>query len=86
MCCPGRFYAYFRAIFTASIAVSALVSLTLAPMLCSRFMHKESGNHGRVYRIPALAEHACARLGGERVTGGDSASHSRESSHDPTNG
>src|SRR5262249_40537503 len=35
----------------ASIAVPALVSLTLAPMLCSRFMHRESENHGRVYRI-----------------------------------
>jgi len=36
---------------TASIAVSALVSLTLAPMMCSRFMHHESGEHGRLYRV-----------------------------------
>src|SRR5262249_7304195 len=36
---------------TASIAVSALVSLTLAPMLCSRFMHHETGEHGRIYRV-----------------------------------
>jgi HAE1 family hydrophobic/amphiphilic exporter-1 len=36
---------------TAAIAVSALVSLTLAPMMCSRFMHPESGEHGRVFRV-----------------------------------
>jgi multidrug efflux pump subunit AcrB len=47
----GRMFREFALTVTASIAVSALVSLTLAPMLCSRFMHKESDNHGRVYRI-----------------------------------
>jgi multidrug efflux pump subunit AcrB len=31
--------------------VSALVSLTLAPMLCSRFMRPESHDHGAVYRF-----------------------------------
>jgi Cu/Ag efflux pump CusA len=36
---------------TASIAVSALVSLTLAPMLASRFMRPESHDHGPVYRF-----------------------------------
>jgi HAE1 family hydrophobic/amphiphilic exporter-1 len=47
----GRMFREFALTVTASIAVSALVSLTLAPMLCSRFMHRESENHGRVYRI-----------------------------------
>jgi multidrug efflux pump subunit AcrB len=47
----GRLFREFALTVTASIAVSALVSLTLAPMLCSRFMHRESENHGRVYRI-----------------------------------
>jgi multidrug efflux pump subunit AcrB len=35
---------------TASIAVSALVSLTLAPMLCSRFMKPPTHDHGRIFR------------------------------------
>ena len=47
----GRLFREFAMTVTASIAVSALVSLTLAPMLCSRFMHQESGEHGRVFRI-----------------------------------
>src|SRR5262249_41119527 len=47
----GRLFREFALTVTASIAVSALVSLTLAPMLCARFMHHETGEHGRVYRI-----------------------------------
>ena len=39
----------FALTVTASILVSALVSLTLAPMLCSRFMRR-SNEHGRLYR------------------------------------
>ena len=46
----GRLFREFALTVTASIAVSALVSLTLAPMLCSRFMHRESGRHGAIYR------------------------------------
>jgi hydrophobe/amphiphile efflux-1 (HAE1) family protein len=46
----GRMFREFALTVTASIAVSALVSLTLAPMMCSRFMHHESGEHGRLYR------------------------------------
>jgi hydrophobe/amphiphile efflux-1 (HAE1) family protein len=46
----GRLFREFALTVTASIAVSALVSLTLAPMLCSRCMHHESGQHGRIYR------------------------------------
>src|ERR1700678_87404 len=47
----GRLFREFALTVTASIAVSALVSLTLAPMLCSRFMQPETHEHGRVYRI-----------------------------------
>jgi hydrophobe/amphiphile efflux-1 (HAE1) family protein len=46
----GRLFREFALTVTASIAVSALVSLTLAPMLCSRFMRPESHHHGPVYR------------------------------------
>jgi HAE1 family hydrophobic/amphiphilic exporter-1 len=47
----GRLFREFALTVTASIAVSALVSLTLAPMLCARFMHRETDDHGRIYRI-----------------------------------
>ncbi len=47
----GRLFREFALTVTASIAVSALVSLTLAPMMASRFMHREPDTHGRVYRI-----------------------------------
>ena len=45
----GRLFREFALTVTASIAVSALVSLTLAPMMCSRFMRHESDEHGRLY-------------------------------------
>jgi HAE1 family hydrophobic/amphiphilic exporter-1 len=46
----GRLFREFALTVTAAITVSALVSLTLAPMMCSRFMRRHSDNHGRVYR------------------------------------
>jgi hydrophobe/amphiphile efflux-1 (HAE1) family protein len=47
----GRLFREFALTVTASIAVSALVSLTLAPMMCSRFMHRPPRQHGRIYRV-----------------------------------
>ena len=47
----GRLFREFALTVTASIAVSALVSLTLAPMMCSRFMKRETESHGRVYQF-----------------------------------
>jgi HAE1 family hydrophobic/amphiphilic exporter-1 len=47
----GRLFREFALTVTASIAVSALVSLTLAPMMCSRFMRREPETHGRIYRV-----------------------------------
>ena len=46
----GRLFREFALTVTASIVVSAFVSLTLAPMLCSRFMRPRSDRHGRLYR------------------------------------
>jgi hydrophobe/amphiphile efflux-1 (HAE1) family protein len=46
----GRMFREFALTVTASIAVSALVSLTLAPMLCSRFLRHAPAQHGRIYR------------------------------------
>jgi HAE1 family hydrophobic/amphiphilic exporter-1 len=45
----GRVFREFALTVTASIAVSALVSLTLAPMLCSRFMRPEAHAPGRLF-------------------------------------
>ena len=45
----GRVFREFALTVTAAIAVSALVSLTLAPMLCARFMRPEAKVHGRLY-------------------------------------
>ena len=47
----GRLFREFALTVTASIAVSALVSLTLAPMMCARFMQRAPEQHGRVYRF-----------------------------------
>ncbi len=46
----GRVFREFALTVTAAIAVSALVSLTLAPMLCARFMRPKTGTHGWLHR------------------------------------
>jgi hydrophobe/amphiphile efflux-1 (HAE1) family protein len=47
----GRLFREFAITVTAAIVVSVVVSLTLTPMLCSRFLRKQSEHHGRLYRI-----------------------------------
>ena len=46
----GKFFKSFAVVVTFGVLVSLFVSLTLTPMLCSRYLkvHKE---HGRVYRL-----------------------------------
>jgi hydrophobe/amphiphile efflux-1 (HAE1) family protein len=44
----GRLFREFALTVTASIAVSAVVSLTLGPMLAARFMRRQT-EHGRVF-------------------------------------
>jgi hydrophobe/amphiphile efflux-1 (HAE1) family protein len=46
----GRLFREFSITVTAAIAVSALVSLILTPMLCARFLHHENEQHGVVWR------------------------------------
>ena len=45
----GRLFREFALTVTAAIAVSVLVSLTLTPMLASRFLGHEGEHHGRIY-------------------------------------
>ena len=47
----GRLFHEFAITVTAAIVVSVIVSLTLTPMLCSRFLVSEHDRaHGRIYR------------------------------------
>jgi hydrophobe/amphiphile efflux-1 (HAE1) family protein len=46
----GRLFREFALTVTAAIAVSVVVSLTLTPMLCSRFLTRHSEQHGVLYR------------------------------------
>ncbi len=46
----GRLFREFAVTVTMTIAVSALVSLTLTPMMCARFLRDEKhAKHGKVY-------------------------------------
>ena len=45
----GRLFREFAITVTAAIAASAFISLTLTPMLCARFLHHDTGQHGRIY-------------------------------------
>jgi hydrophobic/amphiphilic exporter-1 (mainly G- bacteria), HAE1 family len=48
----GRLFREFAVVVTMTIVVSVLVSLTLTPMLCSRFLSDtHARQHGRLYRL-----------------------------------
>jgi multidrug efflux pump subunit AcrB len=48
----GRLFREFAIVVTMTIAVSAFVSLTLTPMMCSRFIRDEKhAKHGRMYML-----------------------------------
>ncbi len=46
----GRLFREFGLVIAGSVIISAFVSLTLTPMLCSRFI-KKGEKHGRVFKI-----------------------------------
>jgi multidrug efflux pump len=46
----GRLFREFAMTLSIAIAVSAVVSLTLTPMMCSRLLRVDHGPHGRAYR------------------------------------
>ncbi len=45
----GRLFREFAICVSITIIVSALISLTLTPMMCSRFLSPEAHKHGRLY-------------------------------------
>ena len=46
----GRLFREFAVTVMAAVAVSAFVSLSLAPMLCARFLSRHSREHGTLYQ------------------------------------
>jgi HAE1 family hydrophobic/amphiphilic exporter-1 len=46
----GRLLHEFAAVIAIAVMVSGVVSLTLTPMLCSRFLKPPTESHGRLYR------------------------------------
>jgi len=46
----GRLLHEFAVVIGAAVIVSGIVSLTLTPMLCSRFVHASHGSHNRLYQ------------------------------------
>jgi hydrophobic/amphiphilic exporter-1 (mainly G- bacteria), HAE1 family len=46
----GRLLHEFASVIVIAVLVSGVVSLTLTPMLCSRFLKPPAASHGRIYR------------------------------------
>jgi multidrug efflux pump len=56
----GRLFREFAVTLSATILISAVISLTLTPMLCAKLLkHKESGQRGRFYQV---SENVFARV------------------------
>ena len=47
----GRLFREFAMTVTIAVVVSAMVSLTLTPMMSSRFLRRDHGGHGLLYRV-----------------------------------
>jgi hydrophobe/amphiphile efflux-1 (HAE1) family protein len=47
----GRLFREFAICVSITIVISAMVSLTLTPMMASRFLSREAHTHGRLYRM-----------------------------------
>jgi len=55
----GRLFREFAVVLSVAIGVSLLISLTTTPMMCARFLRRETGRHNRLYRF---SENAFNRL------------------------
>jgi hydrophobe/amphiphile efflux-1 (HAE1) family protein len=47
----GRLFREFAVTITLAVMLSAFISLTLTPMMCSRFLRHHSGQHNWAYRV-----------------------------------
>ena len=57
----GRLFREFAVTLSVAVLVSGVVSLTLTPMMCSRFLKHDSGQHGRLYRATEHVFNAMVR-------------------------
>ncbi len=57
----GRFFQSFAVVVSVGVLISLFVSLTLTPMLCSRYLHVQQ-RHGRIYRALDGFLHGMDRL------------------------
>ncbi len=65
----GRLFREFAVTLSITILVSAVVSLTLTPMMCSRLLrHKPESEQGRLYRASEHAFQAIIRFYGKTLT------------------
>jgi len=55
----GRLFREFAVVLSVAIGVSLFVSLTTTPMMCARFLRRETGKHNRLY---LFSENAFNRL------------------------
>ncbi|MEA2776500.1 MAG: hypothetical protein QOF90_1906, partial [Acetobacteraceae bacterium] len=58
----GRLFREFAICVSITIVISALVSLTLTPMMCSRFLSREAHDHGRMFNAVERAFDAMLRF------------------------
>jgi len=65
----GRLFREFAVTLSVTIVISAVVSLTLTPMMCAKMLRHESpGGHGRLYRASEWAFETTIRLYGRTLT------------------
>jgi hydrophobe/amphiphile efflux-1 (HAE1) family protein len=58
----GRLFREFAVCVSLTIVISAIVSLTLTPMMASRFLASEANEHGRIYTLIERAFAAILRF------------------------
>jgi hydrophobe/amphiphile efflux-1 (HAE1) family protein len=58
----GRLFREFAICVSITIVISAMVSLTLTPMMCARFLSPEVHSHGRIYNAVERAFDAMLRF------------------------
>nr|WP_294514178.1 multidrug efflux RND transporter permease subunit [uncultured Rhodopila sp.] len=62
----GRLFREFAMTITVAVLLSAFISLTLTPMMCSRFLKHHTGSHNLAYRV--VERFFEALIGGYRRT------------------
>src|SRR5438034_9059009 len=65
----GRLFREFAVTLSVTILVSAIVSLTLTPVMCAKLLrHKSEAEQGRFYRVSGRAFQSVIALYGRTLT------------------